>query len=51
MESTSGFEHARNVLETLMERVRRLVEELDGSRQGKRVLKFLDKMAALIKTP
>lgn len=54
MESTGSFEYTRRVLDTLMERARRLVEELDGgegSGKGKGVLRFLDKMAGLIKTP
>jgi len=48
MEGTGSFEYCRKVLATLMERARRLVEELDdgtGGRKGKGVLRFLDKMA------
>jgi geranylgeranyl diphosphate synthase type 3 len=46
MEGTGTFEYCRKVLGTLMDRARRLVEELDdGTRKGKGVLKFLDKMA------
>lgn len=46
MESTGSFEYCRKVLDTLMQRARRLVEDLDeGSRKGKQVLRILDKMA------
>jgi geranylgeranyl diphosphate synthase, type III len=46
MEGTGSFEYCRKVLSTLMERARRLVEELDeGSKKGKGVLKILDKMS------
>jgi len=48
MEGTGSFEYCRKVLATLMERARKLVDELDdgtGGRRGKRVLRFLDKMA------
>ena len=46
MESTGSFEYCRKVLNTLTERARRLIEELDdGGRKGRGVLKFLDKMA------
>lgn len=51
MEGTGSFEYCRKVLATLMERARRLVEDLDegigeGRRgKGKGVLRFLDKMA------
>lgn len=48
MEKTGSFEYCRKVIATLMERARRLVEELDdgmGGRKGKGVLRFLDKMA------
>jgi len=52
MESTGSFEYTRKVLDTLMGRARILVEGLDdGGRKGKGVMKFLDRMAALIKTP
>jgi geranylgeranyl diphosphate synthase type 3 len=54
MESTGSFEYTRKVLDTLMERARRLVDELDdgeGGKKGKGVLRFLEKMAGLIKTP
>lgn len=46
MEGTGSFEYCRKVVSTLMERARRLVEELDeGGKKGKAVLKILDKMA------
>lgn len=45
MEGTGTFEYCRKVLETLMQRARRLVEELDdGGDKGKGVLRILDKM-------
>jgi geranylgeranyl diphosphate synthase, type III len=45
MEGTGTFEYCRKVLETLMQRARRLVEELDdGEDKGKGVLRILDKM-------
>lgn len=48
MESTGSFEYCRKVLGTLMERAKRLVEELDegGPSKGKAVLKVLNKIAA-----
>jgi len=46
METTGSFEYCRKVLATLMERAKRLVEELDeGKTTGKGVMKILDKMA------
>jgi geranylgeranyl diphosphate synthase type 3 len=46
MESTGSFEYCRKVLNTLMERAKRLVEEIDeGDRKGNSVMKILDKMA------
>jgi len=52
MEGTGSFEYTRRVLNTLLERARRLVDELDdGTKKGKGVLVFLDKMATLIKAP
>ena len=46
MESTGSFEYCRKVLATLMDRARRLVEEIDdGGKKGKGVMKILDKMA------
>ncbi|KAG9233512.1 geranylgeranyl pyrophosphate synthase-like protein [Amylocarpus encephaloides] len=47
MESTGSMEYCRKVLETLMERAKRLVEGLDdpGEHKGKGVLKILDKLA------
>jgi len=45
MEGTGSFEYCRKVLNTLMERARRLVEELDeGQEKGKAVLEILGKM-------
>lgn len=45
MEGTGSFEYCRKVLATLMDRARRLVEELDeGEKKGRGVLKILDKM-------
>ena len=45
MEGTGSFEYCRKVLSTLMDRARKLVDELDeGSKKGKGVLKILDKM-------
>ena len=45
MEGTGTFEYCRKVLETLMQRARRLVEELDdGGNKGKGVLRILEKM-------
>jgi geranylgeranyl diphosphate synthase, type III len=45
MEGTGSFEYCRKVLETLMQRAKRLVDELDdGGKNGKGVLKILDKM-------
>jgi len=45
MEGTGTFDYCRKVLETLMQRARRLVEELDhGGDKGKGVLRILDKM-------
>lgn len=45
MEGTSSFEYCRKVLATLLDRARRLVEELDeGEKKGRGVLKILDKM-------
>ena len=52
MESTGTFEYTRKVVDMLMERARKLVDELDdGNKKGKGVLKFLDKMNGLMKTP
>lgn len=52
MEGTGSFEYTRKVLDTLMERARKLVDELDdGDRKGKGVLSFLDRMTELLKTP
>ncbi|ESZ92327.1 hypothetical protein SBOR_7276 [Sclerotinia borealis F-4128] len=46
MEQTGSFEYCRKVLNTLGERVKKLIEELDdGENRGKGVLKILDKMA------
>lgn len=48
MEETGSFEYCRKVLATLMERARKLVDELDaggGGKGGKAVLKVLDKMS------
>jgi geranylgeranyl diphosphate synthase type 3 len=45
MEGTGTFDYCRKVLETLMQRARRLVEELDdGGDKGKGVLRILEKM-------
>lgn len=45
MENTGSFEYCRKVLATLLDRARRLVEELDvGEEKGRGVLKILDKM-------
>ncbi|KAE8452762.1 hypothetical protein EG329_013034 [Mollisiaceae sp. DMI_Dod_QoI] len=45
MEGTGSFEYCRKVLATLLDRARRLVEELDeGEKKGRGVLKILDKM-------
>lgn len=45
MEGTGSFEYCRKVLATLLDRARRLVEELDeGDAKGRGVLKILDKM-------
>lgn len=45
MEGTGSFEYCRKVLSTLLDRARRLVEELDeGEGKGRGVLKILDKM-------
>jgi geranylgeranyl diphosphate synthase type 3 len=54
MESTDSFAYTRRVLDTLMGRARRLVDGLDdgeGGRKGKGVLRFLDRMAGLVQTP
>jgi len=46
MKGTGSFEYCEKVLATLMERARKLVEELDdGGGKGDGVLKVLDKMA------
>ena len=46
MEGTGSFEYCRKVLNTLTERARKLVDELDGgSKKGKGILKILDKIA------
>ncbi|KAH8601978.1 geranylgeranyl pyrophosphate synthetase [Bisporella sp. PMI_857] len=47
MESTGTFEYCREVLATLMERAKRMVEQLDDGevKKGQGILKFLDKMA------
>jgi geranylgeranyl diphosphate synthase type 3 len=46
MEGTGSFEYCRKVLETLTERARKLVEDLDdGGTKGARVLNILNKMA------
>ncbi|CZR53293.1 probable farnesyltranstransferase (al-3) [Phialocephala subalpina] len=45
MEGTGSFEYCRKVLATLLDRARRLVEELDEREgKGRGVLKILDKM-------
>lgn len=47
MEATGSFEYCRKVLETLTQRARVLVQELDGGGDGERgrgVLRILDKM-------
>jgi geranylgeranyl diphosphate synthase type 3 len=45
MEGTGSFEYCRKVLNTLTERAKRLVDELDdGGHKGKGVLKILDIM-------
>lgn len=45
MEGTGSFEYCRKVLDTLTERAKKLVAELDESgAHGKGVLKILDKM-------
>lgn len=45
MEGTGSFEYCRKVLATLLDRARRLVEEVDeGEGKGRGVLKILDKM-------
>lgn len=47
MESTGSFEYTRKVLSTLMERARKLIDELDGGggRKGLGVQKILDNLA------
>jgi len=45
MEGTGSFEYCRKVLNTLTEKAKRLVDELDdGGHKGIGVLKILDKM-------
>ena len=46
MEQTGSFDYCRKVLNTLGERVKKLIDELDdGGRKGQGVSKILDKMA------
>lgn len=45
MEGTGTFDYCRQVLNTLMQRARRLVEELDNdANDGRAIMKILDKM-------
>lgn len=46
MEETGSFDYCRKVLATLMNRARRMIEDLDeGGSKGRSVSKLLDKMA------
>jgi geranylgeranyl diphosphate synthase type 3 len=46
MESTGSFEYCRQVLQTLTEKARKLVDELDaGGNKGGGILRILDKIA------
>lgn len=45
MEGTGSFDYCRKVLETLTQRARKLVDDLDnGEKCGIRILKILEKM-------
>lgn len=45
MEGTGSFDYCRKVLETLTQRARKLVDDLDsGERYGVGILKILEKM-------
>ncbi|RDW81973.1 geranylgeranyl pyrophosphate synthase-like protein [Coleophoma cylindrospora] len=45
METTGTFDYCRQVLATLMERARKMIDDLDEDGKGKGVSKLLDKMA------